>query len=56
MWIKETLLNLAICSQYCCEVSFEWAGVLRALGYDNIASHTPDINGFCSSPRFCPLC
>ena len=51
MWIKEKLLDPAICSQLCCKVGFERAGVMHALGYDNITSHTPDIDGFVPAPE-----
>ena len=57
MWIKETLLDPAICSQHCCRVGFEQAGVMHALGYDDITTHTPDIDGFVAAPEadFVPL-
>ena len=51
MWIKKTLLDPAICSQHCCRVGFEWAGVMHALGYDDITSHIPDIGAFVPSPE-----
>ena len=51
MWIKETLLDPAICSQHCCRVGFEQAEVLCALRYDNITSHIPDIDAFVPAPE-----
>ena len=51
MWIKETLLDPAICSQYCCMVGFERAGVMLALGYDDTTSHVQDIDAFVPAPE-----
>ena len=51
MWIKETVLDPVICSQHCCKVGFERAGVMRALGYDNITSHNPDIDALLPAPE-----
>ena len=50
MWIKETLLDPVICPQHCCRVGFERAGVMCALGYDNITSHSPDIDALLPAP------